>query len=180
VIIEKPNKPDQVPRDNNRYYAFPYQDVFEASVYALEGMGLVIKYSSIYKGRIIAHRGLRTGTKGGYLDLRLIGMTKVTFVHVRVGSSTVSQRDNVEELRRRFYWKLDDWLHKAGPEERARVHEETLWAHGSKDRTWVPPNTAYRIDNSHQIGPTGPVVFSLAGPCTVGFGRGYPPGPPPG
>lgn len=147
-MIEMPDGIYDVPKDDHRYYTFPYLQVFEGALVTLERMGMYVKYSNAHQGRIIAHR---RSAAGGFFDIKLIGQRAVTFVHVRVGSSTVSRRDNTKELRRRFFWDLSDWLHNASPNELLGVHRNTERARGRPTRSWVPPQAAYKIDYAHPI-----------------------------
>jgi hypothetical protein len=152
-----------VPEDDRKYFGFPFNLVFDASIYILEQMGLRISYSNIYKGRIIAARGPTKGSRVGHLDIKLIGRGSVTLVHVRTGSGTISTLDDMPKIRRHFLWRLDEWLHNAKVEQLAQVKKMAASSHGKPDDTWVPPSTAYKIRSypAHPLGdrPNGHLVW---------------------
>jgi len=143
-----------VPDDDHRYFGSPYHLVFDASVYVLERLGLRIGYSSLYGGRIIASCGAEPSARNGFLDVKLVGMGSVTMVHVRVGSGTISARDDTARLRIRFFWELDEWLHASKVEELTKVQDLAAKYHGRPTREWVPPSTAYKLspNASHHRG----------------------------
>jgi len=171
-----------VPDDDHRYFGFPFHLVFDASAYVLERMGLRISYSSLYKGRIIASRGTEPSARNGFLDIRLIGMGSVTLVHVRVGSGTISVKDDTAQLRIRFFWELDEWLHAAKVEELNKVQDMSAKYHGRPTREWVPPSTAYKITSvhTHPRGARRTGLVWVPGATVPWFGWGSPSGAPAG
>jgi peptidoglycan/xylan/chitin deacetylase (PgdA/CDA1 family) len=164
------SNPD-LPRDNYRYFRYPYIQVFDGAIQVLVEMGLRIKYSNLFKGRIITGYGLIKKYGMAYMDIRIIGEGATTFVQVRTGSNTLSRKDGLGMLRREFFWDLDDWLHKAKPKERMRAHSTAIRAYGRPTRTWVPPGTAYKIDRAqaHTYLPTPHGEPFSPGAREVGF-----------
>ena len=179
MIEEMPEDIENTPKDDHRYFKFPYLQVFEGALYALNAMKMKVRYSNAYQGRVI---GYRNSAAGGYLDITLTGQRHVTMVHVRVGSSTVTRRDDsTKQLRRRFFWELDDWLHKAGPGELLRVHKRSQRALGRRSDAWVPPQAAYKIDRAHpKTDPRGHRLRFVLGHGESGTAEGPPRGPMPG
>ena len=178
MVTGMPDAYTDVPRDDHRYYTFPYLQVFEGALVTLERMGMRVRYSNAHQGRIIAHR---VSAAGGFLDIKLIGQRAVTFVHVRVGSSTVSRRDDTRELRRRFFWDLSEWLHNATPNQLLGVHRNTERARGRPTRAWVPPQAAYKIDHAHpNEDPRGTRLLRTTHRDGSGWAVGPPRASPPG
>jgi hypothetical protein len=97
-------------RETDRGYPHPKEEVFEGATRVLEGMGLTIRSADPSQGRIVADRGPDTGARGGYLDLRLIGMTEVTLVLVNARAVTLEDTEAIEGARREFFSRLEALL----------------------------------------------------------------------
>jgi hypothetical protein len=180
--VDTPQIDTSMPEDDHRYFGFPFHLVFDAAVYILKRMGFRISYSNIYKGRIIAMKGQMKGSRGGHLDIKLIGRGAVTLTHVRTGSGVVSTRDDTGRLRRQFLWELDEWLHKAKVEELNRVQTSVAKSHGRPNGSYVPPNVAYKLRPYHthrkRTRPAGLVWVPVG--RSSGSAAGHPRVSPPG
>ena len=114
-MIDRRNNVDGGAMEINRSYPCPLEEVFEGAMRVLEEMGLDIRSADISQGRIVADRGPDTGAKGGYLDLRLIGMTEVTFVHVSTRAVTVKDAEAIVDVRTDFFSRLEALLNTGTP-----------------------------------------------------------------
>jgi hypothetical protein len=139
-FIEGPGG-EVAPSDEHRYYPFPMPQVFDGALAVLGRQRLWVRYSDIRQGRIIAHIGNGTA----YLDITMMAGRGVTFVKVKMGCSSMYRTRAVEQIRRRFFWELDEWLHSASPKEMVRAHSRARTSYGSRKKTWVPPRAAYKI-----------------------------------
>jgi hypothetical protein len=113
-MMDRRNNVDGGAMEINRSYPCPLEDVFEGAMRVLEEMGLDIRSADISQGRIVADRGPYTGAKGGYLDLRLIGMTEVTFVHVSTRAVTLKDAEAIIAVRTEFFTRLGALLEAGG------------------------------------------------------------------
>ena len=123
--------------DDHRYYPFPVLTVFEGSLHILEKMGYHLLFSNIYMGRIIVTSG-RGRHALGRMDIKFVGRGKTTFVHVDAPRYSMTGTDFMDEAKQRFFWRLDDWLHEADPNEVLWVHKRAISSYGSPDVAYVP------------------------------------------
>ena len=142
-VIDRGNVPmADMPSGDHRYFVFPYLSVFDGAMHVLRENGYRIKYSNIYIGRIIAFPG-RGRRAQSQMDIRIIGRGRVSFMHVDIPNSSMTRTDLPGEVKRWFFWELDDWLHSACPNELMEVHKDATAFYGSPDVAYVPRSSVY-------------------------------------